>query len=94
MIEPPQKGVISPEETRPTYTMGSVVIEFQTFPNPTCHGYSLTSVSTPPTILVRLCTKPQVQLVVAGLVVGDVAVVVIDGGVVVTDGAVVVDTTT
>ena len=54
----------------------------------------MTSVSTPPTILVRLCTKPQVQLVVAGLVVGDVAVVVIDGGVVVTDGAVVVDTTT
>ena len=48
----------------------------------------------PPTILVRLCTKPQVQLVEAGLVVGDVAVVVIDGGVVVTDGAVAVDTIT
>ena len=29
---------------------------------PTCHGYSLTSVSTPPTILIRLLACPQVQV--------------------------------
>ena len=36
---------------------------------PTCQGYSLTSVSTPPTILVTLCAKPQLQLVVSVVVV-------------------------
>ena len=36
---------------------------------PTCQGYSLTSVSTPPTILVTLCAKPQLQLEVSVVVV-------------------------
>ena len=34
---------------------------------PTCQGYSLTSVSTPPTILVRLLAWPQVQELVLPL---------------------------
>ena len=34
----------------------------------TCHGYSLTSVSTPPTILVFLLTSPQLHVV--GTIVG------------------------
>ena len=47
---------------------------------PTCHGYSLASVSCPPTILVRLLAWPQVQVLVLVL------------GIVVAVGCVVVDT--
>ena len=61
---------------------------------PTCQGYSLASVSTPPTILVTLLTWPQLHvavLVVAVVVVlmGLVVVVVIGDGVDV-DGVIVV----
>ena len=58
---------------------------------PTCQGYSFTSVSTPPTILVRLLACPQVQVLVLPLevvVAGGVVVVVF----VVAEGVVVVDT--
>ena len=52
--------------------------------SPTCQGYSLTSVSTPPTILVRLFASPQLQLLVLplGMVVVGVVVVVGEGVVV------------
>ena len=44
----------------------------------TCHGYSFTSVSTPPTILVRLLAWPQVQVLLLLLeVVAAVGVVVV-----------------
>ena len=44
---------------------------------PTCHGYSLTSVSTPPTILIRLLACPQVQMLPLeiGLAVGGAMIV-------------------
>ena len=48
---------------------------------PTCQGYSLTSVSWPPTILVRLLAWPQVQVLVLPL-----EMVVAGGGVVVVTG--------
>ena len=52
---------------------------------PTCQGYSLASVSTPPTILVTLLTWPQlhVAVVVVAVVVvmGPVVVVVTGDGV-------------
>ena len=43
---------------------------------PTCQGYSLTSVSTPPTILVCLCATPQLHVPLVGA-----AVVVAGAGV-------------
>ena len=44
----------------------------------TCHGYSFTSVSTPPTILVRLLAWPQLQVLLLLLeVVAAVGVVVV-----------------
>ena len=48
---------------------------------PTCQGYSFTSVSCPPTILVRLLAWPQVQVLVLPL-----EMVVAGGGVVVVTG--------
>ena len=48
---------------------------------PTCQGYSFTSVSCPPTILVRLLGWPQVQVLVPPL-----EMVVAGGGVVVVTG--------
>ena len=45
------------------------LLSFSLFAYPTCQGYSLTSVSTPPTILVILFAKPQLQLVVSVVVV-------------------------
>ena len=44
---------------------------------PTCQGYSLTSVSTPPTILIRLFACPQVQVLPLeiGAAVGGVMIV-------------------
>ena len=48
---------------------------------PTCQGYSFTSVSWPPTILVRLLAWPQVQVLVLPL-----EMVVAGGGVVVGTG--------
>ena len=55
---------------------------------PTCQGYSFSSVSWPPTILVRLLGWPQVQVLVLPL-----EMVVAGGGVVVVTGeGVVVDT--
>ena len=48
---------------------------------PTCQGYSFTSVSCPPTILVRLLAWPQVQVLVLPL-----EMVVAGGGVVVGTG--------
>ena len=45
------------------------LLRISLFAYPTCQGYSLTSVSTPPTILVTLCAKPQLQLAVAVVVV-------------------------
>ena len=48
---------------------------------PTCQGYSFTSVSWPPTILVRLLAWPQVQVLVPPL-----EMVVAGGGVVVGTG--------
>ena len=47
MMDPPQEGVLPSE--MPTNTI------------PTCQGYSLTSVSVPPMILVALLTSPQLQ---------------------------------
>ena len=46
---------------------------------PTCQGYSFTSVSCPPTILVRLLAWPQVQVLVLEIVVA-VGGVVVDTG--------------
>ena len=44
----------------------------------TCHGYSFTSVSTPPTILARLLAWPQLQVLLLLLeVVAAVGVVVV-----------------
>ena len=37
----------------------------------TCQGYSFTSVSCPPIILVRLLAWPQVQVLVLGMVVAE-----------------------
>ena len=48
---------------------------------PTCQGYSFTSVSCPPTILVRLLAWPQVQVLVLPL-----EMVVAGGGVVADTG--------
>ena len=45
------------------------LLRISLFAYPTCQGYSLTSVSTPPTILVTLFAKPQLQLVVSEVVV-------------------------
>ena len=49
------------------YKFNPKVLEF--CPCPTWNGYSLTSVSTPPTILVILSAKPQLQLEVSEVVV-------------------------
>ena len=60
---------------------------------PTCQGYSLASVSTPPTILVTLLAWPQLHVavvVVAVVVVMGLAVVVVIGDGVDVDGVVVV----
>ena len=59
----------------------------------TCQGYSLASVSTPPTILVTLLAWPQLHVavvVVAVVVVMGPAVVVVTGDGVDVDGVVVV----
>ena len=58
---------------------------------PTCQGYSLASVSTPPTILVTLLAWPQlhVAVVVVAVVVMGPAVVVVTGFGVDVDGVVV-----
>jgi len=56
--DPPQKGLLPLEDTRPT-----------------CQGYSLTSVSCPPTILLPLFTWPQLHLEVEPVVVVGAAVV-------------------
>ena len=52
---------------------------------PTCQGYSLASVSTPPTILVTLLTWPQLHVAVVVVavveVMGLVVVVVVGDGV-------------
>ena len=53
---------------------------------PTCQGYSFSSVSCPPTILVRLLAWPQVQVLVLPL-----GMVVAGGGVVDTGEGVVVE---
>ena len=45
------------------------LLRISLFAYPTCQGYSLTSVSAPPTILVTLCAKPQLQLPVSAVVV-------------------------
>ena len=45
------------------------LLRISLFAYPTCQGYSLTSVSTPPTILVILFAKPQLQLEVSEVVV-------------------------
>ena len=60
---------------------------------PTCQGYSLASVSTPPTILVTLLAWPQLHvavLVVAVVVMMGPVVVVVTGDGVDVDGVVVV----
>ena len=78
MIEPPQKGVISPGDTRPTYVGCWIHIHTLTVLCLTCHGYSFTSVSTPPTILARLLAWPQLQVLLLLLeVVAAVGVVVV-----------------
>ena len=78
MMEPPQKGVISPGDTRPTYVGCWIHIHTLTVLCLTCHGYSFTSVSTPPTILARLLAWPQLQVLLLLLeVVAAVGVVVI-----------------
>ena len=45
------------------------LLRISLFAYPTCQGYSLTSVSAPPTILVTLCATPQLQLAVSIVVV-------------------------
>ena len=78
MMEPPQKGVISPGDTRPTYVGCWIHIHTLTVLCLTCHGYSFTSVSTPPTILARLLARPQLQVLLLLLeVVAAVGVVVV-----------------
>ena len=64
----------------------------------TCQGYSFTSVSTPPTILVLLLTRPQLQVPVGPeelgvVVIPDPSVVVVSDSSVVVAAAVVVVTT-
>ena len=49
MMDPPHQGVMSSDPGEPGYT------------SPTCQGYSFTSVSVPPTILVALFATPQSQ---------------------------------
>ena len=53
----------------------------------TCHGYSFSSVSTPPTILIVVWTLPQLQVVVGMLP----EIVVVSGDVVVDGDDVVVE---
>ena len=63
--------------------------------SPTCHGYSLTSVSAPPTILMALLGIPQVQVelvwVVEAAVLPPEPVVVTGAAVVVVGGGTVLD---
>ena len=47
---------------------------------PTCHGYSFTSVSIPPTILVILLAWPQLHVVVVLAVVLDIGLIVVVPG--------------
>ena len=47
---------------------------------PTCHGYSFTSVSIPPTILVILLAWPQLHVVVVVAVVLDIGLIVVVPG--------------
>ena len=47
---------------------------------PTCHGYSFTSVSIPPTILVILLAWPQSHVVVVVAVVLDIGLIVVVSG--------------
>ena len=47
---------------------------------PTCHGYSFTSVSNPPTILVILLAWPQLHVVVVVGVVLDIGLIVVVPG--------------
>ena len=84
MMEPPQKGVISPGDTRPTcvgcWCWIHIHYSHTTVLCLTCHGYSFTSVSTPPTILARLLAWPQLQVLLLLLeVVAAVGVVLIIG---------------
>ena len=53
----------------------------------TCHGYSCSSVSTPPTILVTLLASPQLQVTAAGIFEVEEAEVAAD----IVEGEVVVD---
>ena len=53
----------------------------------TCHGYSCSTVSIPPTILILVWTLPQLQVVVMVLL----EIVVVTGDVVVNGDAVVVE---
>ena len=46
----------------------------------TCHGYSFTSVSIPPTILVILLAWPQLHVVVVVAVVLDIGLIVVVPG--------------
>ena len=64
----------------------------------TCQGYSFTSVSTPPTILVLLLTRPQLQVPIGPeelgvVVIPDPSVVVVSDSSVVVAAVVVVVTT-
>ena len=96
MMEPPQYGADSPGDTSPTcvhkYQLKTPQLKSCKL-LPTCQGYSLASVSTPPTILVTLLTWPQLhvaEVVVAVVVVMGPVVVVVTGDGVDVDGVVVV----
>ena len=60
---------------------------------PTCQGYSFTSVSCPPTILVRMLAWPQVQVLVLvlGMLVAGVSVVVDTGESVVVEAKIIIN---
>ena len=61
MIEPPQNGISSPVRTMATLGKHGHNLFMYYSNGPTCHGNWLTSVSTPPTILVALLAMPQLQ---------------------------------
>ena len=100
--EPPHQGTFSPGDTRPTciakYETAAQSSSFLNVSVNTCQGYSFTSVSTPPTILVLLLTRPQLQVPVGPeelgvVVIPDPSVVVVSDSSVVVAAVVVVVTT-
>ena len=60
--EPPHQGLLPVLDTRPTLWSKHLKSIMKNLSHLTCHGYSLTSVSTPPTILVVVRASPQLHV--------------------------------